>query len=263
MKKRDSNKGAAQFAPLTAVALVIVTAVVVMMIMPRLRPIGAMPADERGSVKMYAMDVVAADEGNYYTNGYDYFIYDDGVRLATVRGAYDEAISIAQVTQDHVALVVDQSQIPLHQGNVLLVDRDNGAVQATGDHGLYWGVHNDEHLVFTNDATGTTSLDLLSFDSEGEESLELGKNYYVNQVEMSPDGSFIVVAVATQYGAYMSYGKLLSVHLENRTVTELSQLSTQTSEGPDLPFDDVIKSFTGNTLVNFALDSTTGTYELK
>lgn len=258
MKRQTTN-----FAPLTAVALVIVTAVAVMAIMPRLRPIGAMPADERGNVKMYSMDVSADDTGDYFTNGQDYFIYDSGVRLAIVRGAYDQAISIAQVTNDHIALVADQSQIPLHQGEIIIVDRGNGAVTATGDHGDFWGLLNDTHLIFTDDATGITSLNLLSFSADGEESIELGKNYGVNQVEVSPDGSYIVVAVATQYGQYTEYGKLLSVNLEERTVTELSQMSVATPEGPDLPFDDVIKGFTGDDVVNFQLGSTTATFELK
>lgn len=258
MKNHSSN-----FAPLVAVALVVVTAVVVMQVMGRIRPIGAMPADERGSVKMYAMETTG-DEQDFYHNGSDYFLYDGGVRLATVRAAYDESISIARVTASDIALIVDGDQTTLHSGLTLLVDRSNGAVMTTGNHGSFWGVTNDEdYLIYADESSGETKMVLKSFGEASDKEFSLKHGYGVEQVELSPDGTFMVIAAIWYPTGNMNYGKLLSVNLATGAVTELSTLSAEMFDGPGLPFTDVIVGFTDNTHVNVALESTTATYELK
>lgn len=258
MKNHSSN-----FAPLVAVALVVVTAVVVMQVVGRIRPIGATLTAEEGSVKLYAMETLG-DEQDFYHNGEDYFVFDGGMRLATIRAGYDQQVSIARVAESDIALVIDENPGPLSGGTTLLVDRDNGAVMTTGDHGSFWGATNDEdYLIYADGSSGETKMVLKSFGEASDKEFSLKHGYGVEQVELSPDGTFMVVAAVWYPTATMNYGKLLSVNLTTGVVTELSTISAKMVDGPDLPFGDVIVGFSDNTHVNFALESTTATYELK
>lgn len=258
MKKYSSN-----FAPLVAVALVLVTAVVVMQAMGRLRPIGAVQTAEVGNVKLYAMEATG-DAQDFYHNGEDYFIHDSGVRLATLGAGYEETFAIARVTDSDIALVVDSGLVPLHQGNTFLVDRGNGAVTSTGSHGLYWGTTNDEtYLIYSDDSSGLTKMVFKSFSEISDEEISLGGGYGVEQVELSPDGEFMVVAAVWYPTVSTNYGKLLSINLESGAVVELATLSAAMTDGPELPFDDVIIDFPTSSSVSANVAGRTTTYELK
>lgn len=251
---------------ITAVIMIMISATAIMLLGSRLRLIGKLPADERGSVKMYWQSF-QGNAPDAYHNGGEYFLYDRGIHLATIRTGYDESLSIARVTEDEILLVRDSALIPFHQGFIYTVSRNNGSVAAWGEQGTYWDVELDDYLVFSDqDATHPTVslVKLQSFGSVQDLTFEIGTNYQVQQVERSPDGNSIVVAArkTTSQGG-MVYGSLFSLHLPSGRATELSQLSREASDGLDPAFADIIVGWDGDNVVNIVLGSTTASYAIE
>ena len=203
------------------IGVVVIAAVATLIFTDRYRPLGAMPADERGDAKMFVFDRPG--------DAKDYLLYDKGNYLATIRAGGDDALSIVRVRENEIMLVRDSIRTPFHQGNIVTVARADGTVTEHGEFGTYWGLTADEAFVVFSDAddeSGMTSIHFESFDLDEDPSFPLAENILVEQIETSPDGTRMIIAVEhTETKSDAVLGSIYTLNIASGSVSRMASLS--------------------------------------